>query len=312
MKLARTTVATCLAILLAVTATAQTKGKIRISGKVVNEMGQPVEGAEVRAAKKGEAQPQTPLVAKTNKDGEWSFKDLAAGEWMIEATKEGIGIAEHTATLTDAERNATIPPLTIKPKVDPNAEIQAGHKQAIELAQAGKVAEARKIWEDLVAKYPQVHQFYGMIGTMYAAENNPTKGIEYLNMALEKDPGNTDWLALKGELMMEAGDKAEAEKILLALDVTKVRDPRALMNLAINKINAADKAQAAQAIELLDKMIPQFPDQHMLLYLRARAYIVGEKLAEAKADLEKYVAAAPPTAPQMAEAKKLLEQLTKK
>ena len=50
MKLARTTVATCLAILLAVTATAQTKGKIRISGKVVNEMGQPVEGAEVRAA----------------------------------------------------------------------------------------------------------------------------------------------------------------------------------------------------------------------------------------------------------------------
>ena len=34
--------------------------------------------------------------------------------------------------------------------------------------------------------------------------------------------------------------------------------------------------------------------------------------AEAKADLEKYVATAPPTAAQMADAKKLLDQLTKK
>ena len=42
---------------------------------------------------------------------------------------------------------------------------------------------SRKIWEDLLAKYPQVHQFHGTIGTMYAAENNPAKAIEHLKLA---------------------------------------------------------------------------------------------------------------------------------
>jgi len=56
----------------------------------------------------------------------------------------------------------------------------------------------------------------------------------------------------------------------------------------------------------------QFPNDPLLLYLRARAYLVGTKFAEAKADLEKYVATAPATAQQMADAKKLLDQLNKK
>ena len=311
MRLVRTGAAVLLALLLAVGASAQSKGKLRLAGKVLNEAGQPVEGADVRAAKKGEAQPQA-LATKTNKEGEWSFKDLAAGDYIIEAGKEGVGVVEVTETLTDADKNGKMVNITIKPKADPNAEIQAGHQEAVKLAQANKPAEARKVWEGLLAKYPAVWQFHGTIGTMYAAENNPTKAIEHLKMALEKDPANVPWTVLVGELMLESGDKTEAEKLLLSVDLSKVTDARAYMNLSINKINSGDKAQAAQAVDLLTKLIPQFPNEHMLLYLRGRAYIASEKLAEAKVDLEKYVAVAPPTAAQMADAKKLLEQLTKK
>jgi hypothetical protein len=50
----------------------------------------------------------------------------------------------------------------------------------------------------------------------------------------------------------------------------------------------------------------------MFLYLRGRAYLAATKLPEAKADLEKYVATAPATSAQMADAKKLLDQLNKK
>jgi predicted Zn-dependent protease len=299
------------ALLLAASASAQTKGKLRLMGKVLNEAGQPVEGADVRAAKKGEATPQG-LATKTNKEGEWSFKDLAAGDYVIEASKEGVGVVEVAETLTDADKNGKTVSLTIKPKVDPNAEIQAAHQQAVQLAQAGKPAEARKIWEDILAKYPQVWQFHGTIGTMYAAENNPAKGIEHLKLALAKDPANVPYQVLMAELMMETGDRAEAEKILMAVDMTKVTDARAFMNMSINKINSGDKAQAEQAIDVLTKLIPQFPNEHMLLYLRGRAYLAATKNVEAKADLEKYVATAPATAPQMADAKKLLEQLTKK
>ena len=310
MKVLRIVSAVMLALSLAVAASAQSKGKLRLAGKVVNEAGQPIEGADVRAAKKGEAVPQM-FSAKTNKDGEWSIRDIAAGDWVIEAMKEGIGIAEATETLTDADKNKMVT-LTIKPKVDPNVELQKMHQQAVQLAQAGKPAEARKIWEDLLAKNPSMHMFHGLIGTMYAAEDNPTKGLEHLKIVLEKDPGNVDYQVLSAELMMDLGDREGADKILNSVDITKVKDPRAFINSAINKINTGDKAQAEVAIQSLDKLIPQFPNEHMLLYLRGRANLAATKQAEAKADLEKYVAVAPPTAPQVADAKKLLEQLNKK
>jgi len=310
MKVVRTISALLLALSLAAAASAQSKGKLRLTGKVVNDAGQPIEGADVRAAKKGEAVPQM-FSTKTNKDGEWSIRDIAAGDWVIEAMKEGIGVAEATETLTDTDKDKVVT-LTIKPKVDPNVELQKMHQQAVQLAQAGKPAEARKIWEDLLAKNPSMHMFHGLIGTMYAAEDNPAKGLEHLKIVLEKDPGNVDYQVLSAELMMDLGDKDGADKILNSVDLTKVKDPRAFINSAINKINTGDKAQAEIAIQSLDKLIPQFPNEHMLLYLRGRAYLAATKHAEAKADLEKYVAVAPPTAPQVADAKKLLEQLNKK
>ena len=56
-------------------------------------------------------------------------------------------------------------------------------------------------------------------------------------------------------------------------------------------------------------MAKQFPTHADVLYYRARAYIVAKKMAEAKADLEKFVSMAPPDARELPDAKKLLEQL---
>ena len=117
---------------------------------------------------------------------------------------------------------------------------------------------------------------------------------------------------LCAELMMELGDKEGADKILSSVDITKVRDPRAFINSAINKINTGDKVQAEPAIQTLDNLMPEFPNEHMMVYLGGRANLAATKHAEAKADLEKYVAVAPPSAPQVADARKLIEQLTKK
>jgi predicted Zn-dependent protease len=317
MKAFRVSIAMLLTVvLLTAGAFAQSRGKLRITGKVVNEAGQPVEGADVRAAKKGEAQPET-FSAKTNKNGEYALAGLAAGEWVIEAMKEGVGARELTETLVEAEASKTVN-ITIgkaapaAAAVDPSAEINAEHAKAVQLAQSGKIAEARAIYEALLAKHPNVYQLHAMLANMYAAENNGAKAMEHIKQALAKEPANVDYLLLQAEVMMEAGDKEAAQKILDTIDLTKVKDPRAFINSAINKINSGDKAQAEQAIELLTKLIAQFPNDHLLLYLRGRAYLVGTKLAEARADFEKYIAVAPPTAAQLADAKKLLEQLTKK
>ncbi len=299
----------CLSLLLAAAAAAQSRGNLRISGRVLDATGAPVADAQVRAAKKGEAQPEV-FTAKTNSKGEYSMNGLAAGEWIIEATKDGVGVQEASATLAENVRTTTVD-ITIKkpePKVDPSVEINSEHQRAIGLAQSGKIPEARKIYEDLLVKYPTVYQLHAMLANMYAAEGNSAKGIEEIKIALEKEPENVDYKVLQGELMMDAGDKEGAAKVLASVDITKVKDPRAFINLAINDINAG---KHAEAVDLLTKLIAQFPNDKSLLYYRGRAYIVATRLPEAKADLEAFLAAAP-TAPQAADAKKLLDQLNKK
>jgi hypothetical protein len=50
----------------------------------------------------------------------------------------------------------------------------------------------------------------------------------------------------------------------------------------------------------------------MLYYYRGRANLASQKLDEAKADLEKFVSMAPADTREVADAKKILEQMVKK
>ena len=232
---------------------------------------------------------------------------MAAGEWVLEAAKEGVGVIEVSTTLTDANKTTTLD-ITIK-KAEPKPDANAEHQRALKLAQSGKIAEARQVYEDLIKVYPELHQLHAMMGNLYAAEGNTAKAIEHLDIALAKEPANVDWLVLKADVMMEAKDQAGAEKILAGIDMTQAKEPRAFINMAINQINGG---KHAEAIELLTKLHAQFPNDHSILYYRGRASVAATKLPEAKADFEKFVASAPADSPQVADAKKLLEQLNKK
>jgi len=64
-------------------------------------------------------------------------------------------------------------------------------------------------------------------------------------------------------------------------------------------------------VATLTKLLAHCPTQNEIYYYRGRAYIVDQKLDEAKADLEKFVSLAP-TSKDAPEAKRLIEQLTKK
>lgn len=314
MQALRVVSAVMLALGIAVSATAQSRGSLRVTGKVLDEAGKPVVAAQVRAAKKGEVKPE-PFTATTNDKGEYSLNGMAAGEWVIEATKEGVGERQVTASLADdGERTKTVDITIAKPAPaapagpDPSVEIGAEDKRAVGLAQAGKIAEARKVYDDLLVKYPTVYGLHMRLASMYAAESNTAKGLEHIKLALEKEPENVDFKMLQAELMMEAGDREGGKAVLATVDIAQVKDSRPFVNAAINDIN---NGRADEAVTLLTKLVTQFPTDASLLYYRGRAYIVATQLPEARADLEKFLAMAP-TAPQAADAKRLLEQLNKK
>jgi predicted Zn-dependent protease len=286
-------------------ALAQTRGEGRISGKVVDEQGQPVADVQVRGLKVGETQPMT---AKTNNKGDWALNGLAVGEWSLEFAKDGFETAKTTVTLDDSGRSPSINVKLAKPapKVDPNAELQAEVKRAAPLMEAQKFAEARKIYEDLLAKYPEVYQLHRFIASTYIGEKDNAKAVEHLKMVLEKEPTNVEMKLIVGDLQLEKGDKAEGLAMLQSVDMTQVKDPSPIINGAITMIN---DGKSDEALGLLDKVAQQFPDRADVHYYRGRAYVAAKKLPEAKAALEKFVSMAPPDARELADAKKILEQL---
>jgi tetratricopeptide (TPR) repeat protein len=305
----RTAMAVVAAALLAAPAMAQPKGNARLTGTVVDDQGQPIPDVTVRAQMTG----QTDILqGKSDKKGEWRINGAANGEWKVELSKSGLETAMEVVEVKD--NNA--PPLKVTlvktgaAKPDPMAEVNAQLQKAAEIAQAGKIPEARKMYEDLLAKYPQIYQLEGFIARTYAAENNVPQAMEHLkvNLEKEKDPAQITELKLfQAELLMESGDKAGANAILSAVDVKDVKDPYTFINQAINLIN--DK-KGPEAVELLSKLIAQFPTTNELYYYRGRAYVASDKLDEAKADLEKFVSIAP-NAKETADAKKILEQIKK-
>lgn len=300
---ARTAVALIVAALLASSAMAQGRGNARLTGKVVDEQGQPLENALVTAQMTGQTDS---LSGKTDKKGEWTIKGASNGEWKVEVSKEGLGKATETVEV----KGDKAPPLNVtlkKADADPMAEVNAKVKEAANLAQSGNIPGARKIYEDLLAKYPQIYQLEGFIARTYAAENNMPAALQHLKVNLDKEPNNVELKLFHAELLMESGDKAGAKAILDTVDMKEVKDPYTFINQAINLIN--DK-KGAEAVELLTKLMAQFPDTAELYYYRGRAYVASDKLPEAKGDLEKFVKMAP-NAKEAADANKILEQIKK-
>lgn len=304
----RIVIAIVAAVLLAGPAFAQSRGSGRIAGKIVDEQGQPVPDVVVKAQKVGETDI---FEGKSNKKGDWAISRVASGEWRLEFTKEGLQPHQMTTQVSEADRGATINVTLKKPAaaVDPTVAINEELKRAAGMIQAGDHLGARAIYEALLAKYPTVYQFPFFIATTYAAEKNWPKALEYVKMAGEKEPNSVDVKLLTAEIMMEGGDKAGAKAILDAVDMTQVKDPFTFVNYAITLINDGKGAEAA---DVLTKVITQFPQQHSAYYYRGRAHLAATKLDEAKADLEKFVSLAPADSKEVADAKKILEQLAKK
>jgi tetratricopeptide (TPR) repeat protein len=304
---ARTAVAFIAAAILASSALAQSRGNARLNGKVVDEQGQPVADVVVKAQMNGQTEI---LSGKTDKKGEFRINGLANGEWKVELSKPDLAT---TVEMVEV-RGDSAPALNVTlkkgaPNVDPTAEINAELTRAAAIATSGKIPEARKIYEDLLVKYPSVYQIQGFIARTYAAETPPNipKALEHLKLNMEKEPANVELKLFHAELLMESGDKAASKAILDGIDLTQVKDPYTYINHSINLIN--DK-KGLEAAELLTKLLAQFPTANELYYYRGRAYVSAEKLDEARADLEKFVSLAP-TAMEAADAKKIIDQIKK-
>lgn len=278
----------------------------RVGGFVLDEeTGQPIEGVVVKATLPTSGN-RGPGETKSKKNGEWGVGGLARGEWALDFSKDGYETRSISIQISEMGR---IPPMEIKLKkkapapVDPNVEIKDQLTRAAGMMNAKQFADARKIYEDLAAKYPEVKQFRPLIARTYYGEGNKKAAIEHLRKAVEQDPENLEVKLLLGNTLMEDGQPEEARQILGSMDESKVSDPTMFLNAGIALVN---EKKHEEAVQWFDKAIARFPQHADSYYYRGIAYISLGKAVEAKADLEKFVSMAPPDAPELATAKQIL------
>jgi tetratricopeptide (TPR) repeat protein len=283
----------------------QTRGMGRVAGKVTDESGKGIEGVTVRGTI---AAGGSPVTTKSNSKGDWVLAGIAPGTWNIDFEKAGWEPRNISVPVVELTMN---PPIQVKLKpaaarADPNVEIRAEMERAATLMNQRKFADARAIYESLLAKYPDLYQLHPAIARTWHGDKNLDKTIEHLRIASEKMPDSVETKLLLGNTLVEAGKTDEGKQILSTIDSSKITDPAVFLNVGITLVN---QGKAVDALTYFDQVVTRFPAQADGYYYRGITYLQLQKTAEAKADLEKFVGLASPDAPELPMAKKILEQL---
>ena len=293
------------------------RGQGRIAGKISDEAGQPIEGVAVKVAKPAE---NAVLNTKTNAKGEWAIAGIASGEWQVDFTKAGFEDRHITVPVGEMNR---LPPveITLKKAADPNEIIATDMKKAADLMAQGaqdpkKYAEARAIYEALLAKYPTAYKLEQFVARAYYLEGQPDKAIERLRAVAARDPNAMEVKLLLGSLLLEQGKSDEGKQVLASVDDSKITDPAIYVNFGIAMMN---KNQSVEAAAYFDKAITKFPTAPDAYYYhgitmlqvantQGEEALKPERLQRAKADLNKFLELAPKAA-EADTARKILEQL---
>jgi tetratricopeptide (TPR) repeat protein len=296
------------------------RGTGRLMGNVVDDKGKPLEGVIVRAS--FPAVVNAILESTSDKRGQWTVDDVGEGDWELTFEKDGYNSAKASASVDESGRSAPIK-ITLKKKFDPNEFIQEEGKKAAALIDQKKFAEARAIYESIVAKVPEVSgQMQPFIARTYQAEGDRAKAIEHFKIGVEKDPANVQTKMELINVLLEDGNTEEAQQQMSRIDEAKI-DPVIYVNFGVAVMKK--QQNAADAIKYFDKALAKAPQMPEPYYYRAHANITLvnaaaekdpknperiERLGKIKSDLEKYLQLAP-SAPLAEDVKKLLEQVEK-
>ena len=256
------------------------RGNRDVSGKVTDEAGKPIENAKVAFVF---VPSNSGFFATTKRNGEFSAKDIKAGEWRI--VVESPNFITLRQSIAIAEGKAA--PISLMLKRDNSPELLT---KAEALFKAGQNAEARTEYLTVFAAHPELTAINRAIAFTYGREGKHPEALKYLDLALASNPDDSTLLLLAAASATQVSDYPRAVGYLDKVDVAALTEPSMLSDAAVNLVN---KGRGTDAIVVLDRVIARFPDEADAYFYRGFAKAQASKGMEGKADLEKYVALAP-------------------
>lgn len=278
------------------------RGVGRLAGKVIDETGAPIEGVTVKAAR---TESKGGPTVKTDKKGEWVLAGINAGAWNFDFDKPGYEPVKKSASLQEHASNPSMTITMRKAAVDPNVQIRADLEKAADLVKQQKYADARAIYQRILAEHPEAYQVEPYIARTYYAEHQLDPAIEHLRNTLAKDPGNLDVKLLLATMLAEKGNADESRTLLASIDESKITDASVFVNAGIGLLN---QKKPDDAVVWFDKAISRFPQAPDAYYYRGITEMQLGKTDAAKVDLTKFVAMAP-NAPEAATAQEILDKI---
>ncbi len=296
-------------------------GRGRITGKVVDEKRNPLEGAKIVAQSLTAL--NTKLDAKTDDKGYFAISRLGTGMWRFTASKNGYQDAVQDVDMHQLRSN---PPITMVLKdiatavVGDNAQKEAGDAlaQGNQLLGAEKYEEARVLFEKFLGDHPEAYQVRLQIGMCWLKQGVLDKAEAELKLLLDsvlKKSGSYDKdaalsmqaLAGLGEVEVKRNDIETGMKYFRqALEISPTNEILAY-NMAEILFSNQKTDEAIQYYLLATQIKKEWPKPY---YKLGMAYLNKGDFVKALEYLRQFVAL-DPQSPAAAEANAIIATIEK-
>ncbi len=296
----------CLLFVSAVSAWAQFQG--RISGRVLDPSGNPVEKADVTIVSQKTSTVHYDL--KTSKDGKFLQIGLMPGYYLLTIKKAGFATGSKEIKVGVASEEAV--ELTLKSIEAEAAKTYSAADKAFlngnKLYAEQKYTEAAAAYGEAIGLDPANWAYRLNFGLAQKKADKPEEALAAFRKAAELNPESYSANKETGEALAKAKQFAEAKLFYEKAATLSPDDPDAQYNLGVCLINTGESEAALPRFE---KAVELKPDYAEAYYQIGTILISQNKVDEARTSLEKFVALAPDHE-KAGIARQLLEFLKKK
>jgi len=174
-------------VLAAAGALQENLGRGRISGSVLDEKGNPIEGAKVVVQSLTD---KTRMDAMSDSKGRFTVGGMGSGAWGISVTRDGYAPSSLEVNVSQLRPN---PPAIIALKKLAGVEALKADKESSALFDKGNQLYAQgdydgaiKIFEEFMAKYPEIYQVHLNLGSNYLKKGDLDKAESEFQLVLDK------------------------------------------------------------------------------------------------------------------------------
>ena len=260
------------------------RGQGRLKGKVTDEDGKPLAGVQVKLFS---LRGQSGLEVTTNAEGEWTANYIRGGGYNIDFLKAGYEPKSISTSIPEATNNPPVE-VTLKKAAglmitdDLRAALDAGNK----LFEEKKFEEACKVYEDLVAKNPDVYILIKNVGNCRFELQQYDLAEAAYQKVLEKEPGNADIILLIGNCYANRGQADKAMEWYNKIEFEKISDPTVLFNIGTSFTKQSKPEEALKYYKRSVEVQKDFLDG---LYQLGLTYLTLGRNPEAILPFEDYL-----------------------